>query len=307
MTLIYTDPVFARHEMPHGHPERSERMAAVAQSLDDERLKSLPRRAPRAAPMEAVYRAHPKSYVDAILARRPEAGLVSLDPDTHMGPNSFDAALQASGAVMGAIDAVMAGEAKNAFVAARPPGHHAERTRAMGFCMINHIAIGARHAQAVHGLGRIAIVDFDVHHGNGTQDIFYEDDSVFYASTHQWPLYPGTGAAAERGVGNIVNVPLGAGTDGRGYRPVFSNTIVRALKAFGPELVLLSAGFDAHADDPLASMMLVEDDFVWITREMMKVADEHAGGRLVSLLEGGYDLGALGRSTAAHLATLAGL
>ncbi|MEO1104497.1 MAG: histone deacetylase family protein [Pseudomonadota bacterium] len=307
MTLIYTDPAFARHETPRGHPERSERMMAVNDALDGQGLRDLPRRSAEPVPYKAITRVHPPQFVDKLRASRPESGMISLDPDTHMGPNSWDAARRASGAVVAAIDAVVGGEAPNAFIASRPPGHHAERQRAMGFCLINHIAIGARHAQDAHGLNRVAIVDFDVHHGNGTQDVFYEDGSVLYASTHQWPLYPGTGAAAERGVGNIINVPLGAGTDGRGYRPIFADAVTRAVSAFRPELILLSSGFDAHADDPLAGMRLVEEDFVWITRQMMDVAAEHCDGRLVSLLEGGYDLPALGRSAAAHVGALAGV
>ena len=307
MTLIYTDPLFARHEMPRGHPERTERMAAVTAALSDPRLADLPRRTAEPAPYDAIARCHPSAFLEKLSAAVPESGLMSLDPDTHMGPNSLDAARLASGAVLAAVDAVMAGEAPNAFVAARPPGHHAERTRAMGFCLINHIAIGARHAQAVHGVERVAIVDFDVHHGNGTQDIFYEDGSVLYVSTHQWPLYPGTGASSERGVGNIVNLPLGAGTDGARYRPLFAEVAVEAVDRFAPDLVLLSAGFDAHRDDPLGGLALDEDDFVWITEAMMALADTHCSGRLVSLLEGGYDLGALGRSAAAHVAALSGV
>jgi acetoin utilization deacetylase AcuC-like enzyme len=215
------------------------------------------------------------------------------------------AARLASGCALAAVDAVIAGEANNAFVACRPPGHHAERSVAMGFCFLNHVAIAARHAKAARGLERIAIVDFDVHHGNGTQDIFERDPGVTYVSTHQSPWYPGTGAASERGVGNILNVPLPAGTGGADYRSVFDATVMPALDGFHPELIVLSAGFDAHADDPLGGMMLREDDFVWITRRMMELAERSAGGRLVSCLEGGYHLPALGRSVAAHVATLA--
>ena len=304
MTLIFTDAIFAEHEMPPGHPECAERMAAVASALAAPQFAELERRTAPPATMEALARAHPEAYLEAIAKRVPRSGLVSLDPDTHMGPHSWQAALMASGAVVAAVDAVVTGEAPNAFVASRPPGHHAEKTTAMGFCLVNHIAVAARHAQAAHGIGRVAIVDFDVHHGNGTQDIFYEDPSVLYVSTHQSPLYPGTGAPGERGVGNILNLPLAAGTDGRTYRPLFKDAAVSAIDAFAPDLVLLSAGFDAHADDPLGGLRLTEDDFVWITDVMMDLADKHAGGRLVSLLEGGYDLAALGRSAAAHVDTL---
>ncbi|MEM6761378.1 MAG: histone deacetylase family protein [Pseudomonadota bacterium] len=307
MTVIFSDPLFARHETPPGHPERAERMAAVDRALARVELSGLEQRTAEPAPYDAIARAHPSSYIEKICAAAPRSGSIALDPDTHMGPHSLDVARLASGQAMAAVDAVLSGEASNAFVASRPPGHHAERTRAMGFCLFNHIAVAARYAQTIHGIDRVAIVDFDVHHGNGTQDIFEADGSVLYASTHQWPLYPGTGAGSERGVGNIVNVPVGAGMTGAQYRPLFTETITRAVAKFRPELVLLSAGFDGHADDPLAGLRLVEDDFVWITRQMMDVAAEFSGGRLVSILEGGYDLGALERSTAAHVATLAGL
>ncbi|WMS43328.1 histone deacetylase family protein [Acuticoccus sp. MNP-M23] len=307
MTLIYTDPLFARHQMPPRHPEQSARMAAVLDALAASRFDGLERRTATPASYEAIARVHPSSYLDRITSCIPETGMIALDPDTHMGPESWDAARLASGAAIAAVDAVVGLEAPNAFVVARPPGHHAERTTAMGFCLINHVAVAARHAQAVHGLGRIAIVDFDVHHGNGTQDIFYDDPSVFYGSTHQSPLYPGTGAAGERGAGNILNVPVDAGTDGAAYRPRFRDTIVAALEDFRPELIILSAGFDAHADDPLGGMGLVEDDYVWITHQMMDVAAQTAHGRLVSVLEGGYDLSALGRSAAAHVGALAGV
>lgn len=305
MTLIFADTIFAEHVTPQGHPERQARMEAVGRALDRPEISALDTREAPPAAHEAIIRAHPEAFVEGVKARVPSDGFHSLDPDTHMSPKSWQAAERASGAVIAAIDAVVGGSAPNAFVAARPPGHHAERHRAMGFCLINHIAIGARHAKAHHGLGRVAIVDFDVHHGNGTQDIFYEDGSVLYVSTHQSPLYPGTGMPDERGVGNIVNIPFAAGIDGRRYRPVFRDVVVSAVRAFQPELILLSSGFDAHHDDPLGGMALTEDDFVWITEEMMGVADALCGGRLVSLLEGGYDLGALERSVAAHVMTLA--
>jgi len=307
MTLIFTDPAFAEHEMPRGHPERAERMTAVAQALAAPRLADLPRRQAGPAPFEAIARVHTSAHLERLDASVPDRGTVALDPDTHMGPHSLDAARRASGAAMAAVDAVLAAEAANAFVAARPPGHHAERSRAMGFCLINHVAVAARHAQAAHGVDRVAIVDFDVHHGNGTQDIFEADGSVLYISTHQWPLYPGTGAASERGVGNIVNIPLGAGTDGLAYRALFAEAALKPLAAFQPELILVSAGFDAHADDPIGGLRLVEDDFVWITRALLDIVTEHPGRRLVSLLEGGYDLAALERCVAAHVTALAGL
>ncbi len=225
----------------------------------------------------------------------PEHGLVAVDADTSMGPSTMQAARVASGALMAATDALFAGEDKNAFVIGRPPGHHAEHNRAMGFCFLNHVAIAARHAQRAHGVGRVAIVDFDVHHGNGTQDIFWDDASVLYISTHQSPLYPGTGEANERGVGNILNVPLPPGTSSSLYRTLFDGAVMPALNAFEPEFLILSAGFDAHEDDPLGGIRLTDDDFVWITQRMLEVADRCCGGRVVSSLEGGYDLAALGR------------
>lgn len=307
MTIIFTDPVFARHEMPRGHPERAERMAAVTRALAHPDIAKLEQRPSVEAGYDALAKVHPSVFLDRISSVVPEEGMVSLDPDTHMGPNSWDAARRASGAAMAAVDAVCARAADNAFVASRPPGHHAERVRAMGFCLVNHIAVAARHAQAAHGIGRVAIVDFDVHHGNGTQDIFYDDETVLYISTHQSPLYPGTGSRHETGVGNIVNLPLGAGTDGAAYRPLFDEVVMGALNRFQPEFLLLSAGFDAHEDDPLGGMRLVEDDFVWITRRMMEVAALHSEGRLVSLLEGGYNLGALERSVSGHIRALSSM
>ena len=304
MTLLYTDPLFARHQMPAGHPERAERMDAVDKALAAGAFDALDRRTAEPAPFEAIARAHPERYLQRLQEAVPDRGLVSLDPDTHMGPDSFAAATLASGALMAAVDEVVAGRTKSAFVASRPPGHHAERTRAMGFCLVNHVAIAARHAQARHGVERVAIVDFDVHHGNGTQDIFYDDASVLYVSTHQSPLYPGTGAASETGVGNILNLPLPARTDGARYRTVFRDEVVPRIDQFAPDLILLSSGFDAHADDPLGGMLLEDEDFVWITEEMLASAERHTAGRLVSILEGGYDLGALGRCTAAHVDAL---
>jgi len=303
-TLLFTDPVFARHETPRGHPECSDRILAVEAALSGPRFATLERRTAAPASAEAIAACHLQGFVDRLDASVPASGLVAVDGDTAMGPHTMEAARIASGSAVAAVDAVVAGEAHNAFVASRPPGHHAERARAMGFCFINHVAVAARHARKAHGVGRIAIVDFDVHHGNGTQDIFQDDAGVFYASTHQSPLFPGTGSASERGVDNILNVPLPAGTAGADYRSVFDAAVMPAVRAFQPELVILSAGFDAHADDPLGGMLLVEADFVWITEKMMEIAAATAGGRIVSLLEGGYDLPALGRSVADHVATL---
>ncbi|RAH99537.1 acetoin utilization protein [Acuticoccus sediminis] len=304
MTLLYSDPIFGRHKTPPGHPECAERFAAVERALAHPKFEPLPRRTAAPASDAAITAVHPEAYIARLDALVPAEGLVAVDADTAMGPNTMKAARTASGAAIAATDAVMAGEAKNAFILGRPPGHHAEKSRAMGFCFLNHVAIAARHAQKAHGIGRVAIVDFDVHHGNGTQDIFWDDPSVFYASTHQIPLYPGTGEANERGIGNILNVPLPPGTASSLYRTLFDGAVMPALNAFEPELLILSAGFDAHQDDPLGGIRLTDEDFVWITRRMMDLADRCCGGRIVSSLEGGYDLAALGRCVAGHVSEL---
>ncbi len=239
-----------------------------------------------------------------MLAAVPERGYAGIDADTILSPGSGEAALRAAGAAVAAVDAVVAGEARNAFCAVRPPGHHAEPGRAMGFCLFNNVAIGAARARAVHGLDRVAVIDFDVHHGNGTQASFERDPSLFYASTHQSPLYPGTGARSERGVGNIVNVPLPPMAGSAEFRRGVEASILPALDAFAPDLVMVSAGFDAHRRDPLAQLMLVEEDYAWVTQRLLECAARHARGRLVSTLEGGYDLGALGASAAAHVRAL---
>jgi acetoin utilization deacetylase AcuC-like enzyme len=250
-------------------------------------------------------RVHPPGYVQALLAAVPDEGLLHVDPDTAMGPDTGQAVLRAAGAVIAAVDAVVTGEAQNAFCAVRPPGHHAEPSRPMGFCFLNNAAVGALHARARHGLQRIAVVDFDVHHGNGTQRIFERDPQLFYASTHQSPAYPGTGSAEERGIsGNIVNVPLPPGADGGVFRAAYEKTILPALDAFAPDLVVISAGFDAHHADPLAALALNEDDYAWVTNALCGVARSHSRGRTVSVLEGGYDLDALARSVAAHVRAL---
>jgi acetoin utilization deacetylase AcuC-like enzyme len=253
-----------------------------------------------------IARVHDPACVDAVLAAIPSAGYAALDADTIVSPKSGDAALRAVGGVTAAVDTVIAGAAGNAFCAVRPPGHHAEPTHAMGFCLFNSIAVAARHAQAVHGLKRVAIVDFDVHHGNGTQTVVESDPSLFFASSHQYPFYPGTGAAGETGLGNVVNAPLAAGSDGHVFRRAFETRILPALDAFAPQLLLVSAGFDAHRADPLASLELEEADFAWVTARLMEAADRHCGGKLVSVLEGGYDLKALASSAAAHVRTLMG-
>ncbi len=261
------------------------------------------REAPEAG-LEDLARVHPRRHVERILGAVPRAGHVGIDADTVMSPASGAAALRAAGAVVAAVDAVVAEEADNAFCAVRPPGHHAEPERAMGFCLFNNAAIGALRARQAHDLARVAVIDFDVHHGNGTQAAFETDGSLFYASTHQYPLYPGTGAASETGVGNIVNVPLRPMSGSGPFRLGMTRHILPALDAFRPELVLVSAGFDAHKSDPLAQLMLDEEDYAWVTEKLLEIASRHAHGRFVATLEGGYDLAALGASVAAHVRVL---
>ena len=252
-----------------------------------------------------VLLAHPQEFLERVRATIPETGITRIDSDTTASPKSWDAALHAIGAANAAVDDVFSGAVDNVFVAARPPGHHAEKTTAMGFCLFNTAAIAARHAQRRHGAERVAIVDWDVHHGNGTQDIFWDDPTVLYASVHEMPLYPGTGSAMERGTqGTIVNAPLRAGDGSDEFRDAFETVILPRLDAFRPDLVVISAGFDAHWRDPLASLNLREADFTWATQKLMAAADRHAGGRVVSVLEGGYALDALAKSTAAHVSAL---
>ena len=305
-TLLVTHQDCIAHDPGRGHPEAPERLSAILEAFQEPDFAAVLRlEAPLGREADIVL-VHEPSFVSAALAAVPVKGHAALDPDTILSPGSGAAALRAVGAVTAAVDAVVAGEASNAFCAVRPPGHHAEPTHAMGFCLFNSIAIAARHAQAVHGFKRVAIVDFDVHHGNGTQTVVESDPSLFFASSHQYPLYPGTGAAGETGLGNVVNAPLAAGSDGRVFRSAFETRILPALDAFAPELVLVSAGFDAHRADPLAGLELEEPDFAWVTARLMETAQRHCGGRLVSVLEGGYDLKALAGSAAAHLKTLMG-
>jgi acetoin utilization deacetylase AcuC-like enzyme len=286
------------------HPEHPGRLEAVLAALDVPEFAALDRREAPLAQREQIARVHSRLYVDRVLQAVPESGYVALDPDTIISPGSGEAALRAAGALVAAVDAVVAGEVRNAFCAVRPPGHHAEAARPMGFCMFNNIAVGAEQARKIHGLARIAVVDFDVHHGNGTQHMFDKDADLFYASTHQWPHYPGTGAPEETGVGNIVNVPLAPMSGSREFRAAMTEIVLPELRRFRPDLLLISAGFDAHADDPLASLRLVEADFAWATRALMAVAEECCRGRVISTLEGGYDLPALAASAAAHVRAL---
>ena len=293
------------HLNPPGHPERPDRLRAIENALEGEQFQTLAREQAPAASLEIVALCHPMEYVEAIRDAAPKEGLVQLDADTSMSPGSLEAALRAVGAAVHAVDEVVAKKAQNAFCAMRPPGHHTERSRPMGFCIFNQAAIAARYAQKEHGLGRVAVVDFDVHHGNGTQDIFWSDAALMYCSTHQMPLYPGTGAVSERGEhDNIVNAPLRAGDGGEQFRAAMETRILPRLASFGPELIVISAGFDAHMRDPLANLQFNEADFGWATRKIMDVADKTAQGRVVSTLEGGYDLEALSRSAAAHVIAL---
>ena len=303
-TALFFDPACIDHDPGLGHPEQPARLVAVRDALAAPAFDGLDRRMPPPATVDQLARAHDRAYVDGVLAAVPASGQVMLDADTFMSPGSGVAALSAAGAACAAVDAVLAGEVANAFCAVRPPGHHAEYDRAMGFCLFNNVAVAAHHARAVHGLTAVAVVDFDVHHGNGTQHAFENDGGFFFASSHQFPFYPGTGDVGEVGRGNVHNAPLPAAAGARAFRAAWETRLLPALAAFKPELIIISAGFDAHRDDPLAEIHLDEDDYVWITREIMAIADSSAGGRLISSLEGGYDLAALGRSVAAHVATL---
>ena len=306
-TIVFFHPACLDHNTGNGHPERADRLRAVKAALEQPEFAALLWREAPEARRDQLLLAHPERHVDRIMAAIPQDGLVALDADTFLSAGSGEAALRAAGAGCAAVDAVIAGEADNAFCAVRPPGHHAEAETPMGFCLFNSVAIAAQHARRAHGLRKVAVVDFDVHHGNGTQDIFYDDAALFYASSHESPLYPGTGAPHETGVGgNILNVPLRGFSDGQALRGAYEERILPALKAFGPELILISAGFDAHRSDPLASLCLEERDFAWVTAMLTATAREQCGGRVVSMLEGGYDLQALAASTAAHVRALMG-
>ncbi len=303
-TLLYMHEACLTHDPGPHHPESPARLKAVLDALSTPSFAALERREAPRATLEEITRVHPRAFVERLLAAVPTEDYAALDADTILSPGSGEAALRAAGAVVAAVDAVMAGEARNAFCAVRPPGHHAEPGHAMGFCLFNNVTIGAQHARQAKGIERVAVIDFDVHHGNGTQAAFEDDASLFYGSTHQMPLYPGTGSASERGVGNIVNVPLAPRSGSNEFRHAFTARILPALEDFRPEFMLISAGFDAHRSDPLAQLMLVEADYGWCTAQLLDIAARHGQGRVVSTLEGGYDLGALGSSAAAHVASL---
>lgn len=304
-TLLYEDAAFEAHETPPGHPERAARYVAASKALTAEPFAALLRRAPPQASKGALALVHDADFIDALFAAAPEDGLVRLDPDTVMGPHSLEAALKAAGGAIDAVDAIFAGTASNAFVLSRPPGHHAPPDRAMGFCLFNAAAIAARHARARHGAERIAVVDFDVHHGNGTETAFWHDENAFYASSHEYPQYPGTGRVSDRGAfDNIVNAPLATGASGDAFRRAWGDRLLPALDAFSPDIIVISAGFDAHRADPLGGLRLTEADFDWVTREILGLARRRCKGRVVSVLEGGYDLAALAASVAVHVAGL---
>jgi len=304
-TLYLHHSAYLDHLTPVGHPERPDRIRAIDRILEHERFQTLQRETAPMGRIQDIARVHPSSYIDMLHRMAPQDGLVRVDADTTMSPGSWEAAMRGVGGACQAVDEVMTGKVGNAFCASRPPGHHAEAARAMGFCLFNNAAVAARHAQREHGADRVAIIDFDVHHGNGTQDIFWADPTVMYCSTHQMPLYPGSGAASERGEADtIVNAPLSAGDGGEEFREAMEVAILPRIETFQPDLVIISAGFDAHARDPLGGLNLVEADFAWITMRLMDIADRKCGGRVVSLLEGGYDLEGLARSAAAHIMTL---
>ncbi len=308
-TLLVTHPCFTEHDTGPGHPERPDRMRAIDKVLTHDLFTGLTRvEAPLRADIEdAILLAHPKQHLDHVKANRPPLGAAPehIDADTVMSGGSWEAAVRAVGAGLLAVDEVMAGRSSNAFCQVRPPGHHAEADRAMGFCLFSNIAIAGLYARQKYGAERIAVVDFDVHHGNGTQDIFWRDKDLFFASTHQMPLYPGTGALIETGAAdNIVNAPLRPGDAGSQFRDAFQSRVLPKLMAFHPDIVFISAGFDAHEDDPLANLRLKEADFAWATEKLVDIAAKQAGGRLVSMLEGGYNLSALARSVGVHVKAL---
>jgi acetoin utilization deacetylase AcuC-like enzyme len=300
-TALITHEDCYGHVTPPGHPEQVARLDAVLNALEGMDLKRV--KAPLAAD-DDLLRTHPKRYIDMVRAAAPSEGWRSLDGDTHMSAGTLAAAYRAAGGVVRAVDMVLGGEVRNAFAAVRPPGHHAERETAMGFCFFGNVVVGARHALDHHGLSRVAIVDFDVHHGNGTQDLVEDDPRILFCSSHQWPLYPGTGAAHETGCGNIVNLPLPEGTGSAAFRAAYEQHIFPRIDTFKPELLIVSAGFDAHRADPLAGLELEAGDFAWVTERLCDLAQAHCAGRVVSSLEGGYDLEALGASAAAHVRVL---
>ncbi len=303
-TRLYEHPIFLEHITPEGHPERPDRLRSLNIALEHPNFERLERRQAPQANEDAVLLAHPEEHLLAVMRQIPEEDgeINRIEADTYVSPKSLQAALTGIGAAMAAVDDVCTGAADNVFVAARPPGHHAETAKAMGFCLFNNAAIAARHAQKVHGAERVAIIDWDVHHGNGTQDIFWNDTSVLFCSTHQMPLYPWSGDKNETGVkNNVVNAPLSPNTGSEYFREAFKSRVLPAIADFSPDLILISAGFDAHHRDPLAQINLVGEDFDWATGRLLEMADKYASNRVVSLLEGGYDLEGLAESAAMHI------
>lgn len=303
-TWLITHPSCLEHDTGEGHPESSERLRAVLAALETPQFQDLLRHEAPAATEAQLCRVHQRGYVREVLAQVPAQGLHTLDADTVVSPASGEAALHAAGALIAAVDAVLGDQANRAFCAVRPPGHHAETARAMGFCLFNNIAVGAAHAREAHGLKRIAVVDFDVHHGNGTQHMLAERPGYLYLSIHQSPLYPGTGLRSGESGDNIVNLPLPPFAGSDAFREVYEHELLPALDRYAPELILISAGFDAHRDDPLANLRLVESDYAWATERTVDIAQRHCGGRVISTLEGGYNLRALAASAAAHVQAL---
>ncbi len=306
MLSLFTHAACLGHDTGPGHPERADRLRAIWRALEHPDFQAVRREEPPAASRAQLELVHPAAYVERILSIRPAAPhLQPLDADTVMSAGSAEAALRAAGAACAAVDAVMTGRADAAFAAVRPPGHHAEPGRAMGFCLFGNAGLAAMHARSRWRLRRVAVADFDVHHGNGTQAMLQDDPELFFASSHQWPCYPGTGDAGERGVAeNVLNLPLPPGSGSAAFRRGWRETILPALDRFAPELLVVSAGFDAHRDDPLAQLELDADDYAWVTTALMQIADRHCGGRIVSILEGGYHLTALAESTVAHVRPL---
>lgn len=303
-TRLYEHPIFLEHITPEGHPERPDRLRSLNIALEHPNFERLNRKEAPQANEDAVLLAHPEEHLLAIMRQIPEEDgeINRVEADTYVSPKSLQAALTGIGAAMAAVDDVFTGAADNVFVAARPPGHHAETAKAMGFCLFNNAAIAARHAQKVHGAERVAIIDWDVHHGNGTQDIFWNDTSVLFCSTHQMPLYPWSGDKNETGVkNNVVNAPLSPNTGSDHFREAFKSRVLPAIADFSPDLIIISAGFDAHHRDPLAQINLVGEDFDWATGRLLEMADKYASNRVVSLLEGGYDLEGLAESAAMHI------
>jgi len=303
-TRLYEHPIFLEHITPEGHPERPDRLRSLNIALEHPNFERLVRKQAPQANEDAVLLAHPESHLLSVMRQIPEeeGEINRIEADTYASPKSLQAALTGIGAAMAAVDDVFKGEADNVFVASRPPGHHAETEKAMGFCLFNNAAIAARHAQKVHGAERVAIVDWDVHHGNGTQDIFWNDASVLFCSTHQMPLYPWSGDKNETGVkNNVVNAPLSPNTGSDHFREAFKSRVLPAIADFSPDLIIISAGFDAHHRDPLAQINLMGEDFDWATGRILEMADKYAGNRVVSLLEGGYDLEGLAESAAMHI------